>query len=272
MPDHPNLIAALAAAQVELTDPKKDRTATVPMKAGGQYSYRYADLAGILQIVRPVLAKHGIALSQPCSMDDHAVYVTTILRHSSDPALTMECTLSWGIPEKIQDMGGSVTYLRRYTLCSLLAIAADDDDDAQAANSSTGKPGRAATAGDPPAFTECPKCRGPVWDNRAKKASGSWKGPTYSCKDKEKCKWAEWGSGKSEAPPPSGDAHESWAKDEAAFVAWCSDAYAKPWPVIEAAIVSVLGCDHPRTWPQADRDRFRTDRPNLFDADPSIPF
>lgn len=42
-------------------------------------------------------------------------------------------------------------------------------------------------------MTECPKCGGPLYDNRADKASGakSRKWPDFKCQDKS-CDWAEW--------------------------------------------------------------------------------
>lgn len=40
---------------------------------------------------------------------------------------------------------------------------------------------------------QCPICKGPVWDNRAKKASGAFKpeAPDYACKDKA-CEGRIW--------------------------------------------------------------------------------
>ena len=40
----------------------------------------------------------------------------------------------------------------------------------------------------------CPKCGGPVWDNRPKKAENSTrsKWPDFSCRDKTGCQWAVW--------------------------------------------------------------------------------
>ena len=42
-------------------------------------------------------------------------------------------------------------------------------------------------------YNACPNCGGPVWDNRAKKASGQFtpKSPDFTCRDKE-CAWAMW--------------------------------------------------------------------------------
>ena len=47
------LAAALAKAQSKLTHVKKDKTARIRMKAGGEYSYNYAELDQIAETVRP---------------------------------------------------------------------------------------------------------------------------------------------------------------------------------------------------------------------------
>lgn len=46
----------------------------------------------------------------------------------------------------------------------------------------------------------CPDCGGPMWDNRAKKASGVYKptSPDYSCKDRDGCGKGVWLEPKSE--------------------------------------------------------------------------
>ena len=42
-------------------------------------------------------------------------------------------------------------------------------------------------------FTECPKCGGRIWDNCEKKqAEPNWRGPWFSCRDKDGCGWATW--------------------------------------------------------------------------------
>jgi hypothetical protein len=40
----------------------------------------------------------------------------------------------------------------------------------------------------------CPKCNGPVWDNRVKKDKGIYKrnAPDFTCKEKVKCGWKKW--------------------------------------------------------------------------------
>jgi len=62
------------------------------------------------------------------------------------------------------------------------------------------KPQRQADANTAPAsspldgvFTACPKCGGRIWDNgKRKQAEPDWRGPWFSCRDKDGCGWATW--------------------------------------------------------------------------------
>ena len=132
-PTHPSLVAALAAAQGELTNPPKTRTVTVTPREGRPYSFQYAELAGILDMVRPVLSRHGIALIQLPALvrDGAAVAVETRLLHGDQIlASVLEALIE---SPKPQAVGSAITYLRRYALVAMLGLAADDDDDGNAA-------------------------------------------------------------------------------------------------------------------------------------------
>ena len=49
--------------------------------------------------------------------------------------------------------------------------------------------------------TECPKCGGRIWDNRDKKqAEPNWRGPWFSCRDRDGCGWATWDAPPKDAP------------------------------------------------------------------------
>ena len=85
----------------------------------------YLDLNKLLINVTPLLHKEGLILSQP--IKDGFVYSEII------NAETGNVLLSSGIkiPEALTDpqkLGSCITYFRRYTLKSLLAIAEGDDD------------------------------------------------------------------------------------------------------------------------------------------------
>lgn len=119
--------AALVAAQADLRNPPKDKTANT-----GTYSYRYADLASILDLVRPVLAKHGLAITQDVRMEDGRLLILTTLLHSSGESLQYG-PLAGQVGSSWQQTGGGITYARRYALQAILGIAADEDDDAATA-------------------------------------------------------------------------------------------------------------------------------------------
>ena len=150
--EHAALYAAYAAAQAELTNPKKDGKANA-----GQYSYTYATLGAILDHVRPVLAAHGLAVMQNVTNDGDAVAVETILTHSGGGWISFGPIKGKAPAAQWQAIGSAITYARRYALTAALGIAADDDDDAAEADRervkvqrSTGRSEDAWTTDTPP--------------------------------------------------------------------------------------------------------------------------
>jgi hypothetical protein len=123
---------ALVAAQVDLQNPPKTSTARVPTKSGGSYTYTYAPLPEILDAVRPILHKHGLAISQDVVGEAGYVGVVTRLIHESGEDLISGPVMLPATDP--QQAGAVITYLRRYSLCAVLGIAADEDDDATKAS------------------------------------------------------------------------------------------------------------------------------------------
>lgn len=113
---------ALAKAQAEMSNPPKTKTANV-----GKYKYRYADLAEIIDHVRATLGKHGLAVTQ---IVDGAM-LRTLLMHESGQ--TLESRYDLPAQAAAQEMGSAITYARRYSLCAILGIAAEEDDDGEKA-------------------------------------------------------------------------------------------------------------------------------------------
>lgn len=115
---------ALVAALGEITNPVKDRTANA-----GPYSYRYADLATVIDHVRPVLSRHELAVTQEVRVEEGRLEVWTYLHHSSGELLTYGPIVGRAGGDW-QQLGGAITYARRYALGAALGIAPEDDDDA----------------------------------------------------------------------------------------------------------------------------------------------
>ncbi len=136
------LIAALIAAKAKFTPLKKSRTATVRMKKGGYYSYNYADLADILNMVTPALAAFGLVIIQPFTIADGQILIFTELMHTSGQWLSTELPLpniATGNMNAIQQIGSVTTYGRRYAIEALLGIASEDDTDGRGGEDSKGK-------------------------------------------------------------------------------------------------------------------------------------
>jgi hypothetical protein len=120
-----NLAASLSAAQAEMP--------AVPMNAVNPFlKNKYADLGAVIQTARPILAKHGLSVSQMVGGNDNRVSVTTILMHSSGEWLENTVDMQVG-DEKgksaAQVAGSIITYLRRYSLAAALGMYADEDAD-----------------------------------------------------------------------------------------------------------------------------------------------
>lgn len=123
--EHGSLFEALAAAQAEFGEPKKSKDAAYG---------KYADLQGILSVVRPALNAHGIYLFQKVTSDGVNVSVETLLGYKtgevlSSGVLTMPIVRLGGSSSAAQGIGATRTYACRYSLSTFLGIAADDDND-----------------------------------------------------------------------------------------------------------------------------------------------
>jgi len=130
-----SLAAALAKAQIQLTNPEKALVATLrpDVPGGAERSFRYASLASGLDIVRKTLGEHEIATVQTTTIDQAAgiVNLTTVLAHSSGEWIASDwpvCPIAdTATPRR---MGAALTYARRYALFTLVGIAGEDDLDA----------------------------------------------------------------------------------------------------------------------------------------------
>lgn len=98
------------------------------------FGSRYADLASIVEAVVPVLARHGLVLTQPVACADGRVTVTTDVVHAASGVRESLAAVSVPLGRgDAQAVGSAITYARRYGLASGLCLAIDDDDDGEAA-------------------------------------------------------------------------------------------------------------------------------------------
>lgn len=119
-----NLAVALARFQGKVNNPSNSKTVSA-----GKFSYKYAPLDEVLNLVRPLLSENGLSVIQAPMSSEGNVSVSTILLHDSGEYIELEpITLKM---DKItaQGAGSAITYARRYALSAVLGIASEDDDD-----------------------------------------------------------------------------------------------------------------------------------------------
>ena len=120
-----NLAAALSKAQAEFPVIKFDSVNPFLKNS-------YASLGAVIAGSRPVLAKNGLAVTQLTFGEDGVVGVETMLLHSSGEWISDRVSMQVGEERgksSAQVAGSIVTYLRRYSLASILGIYADEDGD-----------------------------------------------------------------------------------------------------------------------------------------------
>lgn len=113
----------------------------------------YVSLDNILQTIRPLLTKCGLSIIQDLAGDyliTTLIHVSGQMRVSSMPFVPMDANRG---TNKLQAIGGGITYARRYAISSILAINVDVDDDGNSFNGNP-KPKAKKEVQDYPALVE----------------------------------------------------------------------------------------------------------------------
>jgi len=106
-------------------------TAKIPTKNGSGFQYKYADLSEVLKVVNPSLADNGLFVSNSTKVvDGQNILVVSLLHISGESLEPSEILLPKGIqPNELYNIGGALTYLRRYLLLAKLNLNAGIEDD-----------------------------------------------------------------------------------------------------------------------------------------------
>lgn len=120
------LAKALASAQAEF--------GTVPQSGMNPFhKSKYSTIEDYVNAAKPILAKHGLSISQAPNLLETQFVLTTILMHESGEHLVSHQPI-FAAKQDAQSMGSAITYARRYAYGSVLGMASGDfDDDGNAA-------------------------------------------------------------------------------------------------------------------------------------------
>lgn len=117
-----NIYEKLLEAQMEIGAIKKDSDNPF-------FKSKYFDINAVLAVVKPILNKKGLLLTQAVLMNatgDKMGIRTTITNVEDGKEMSAFCDIPTGLDA--QKTGSAITYFRRYALQSLLALEAEDDD------------------------------------------------------------------------------------------------------------------------------------------------
>ena len=136
-----SLMQRMVDLQAELPAVKKD------MK-NPYFKSKYADINSFIDVLRPLLVKHGLVVLQPLTHVNGRPAIMTII--SCETGERIEGTFPIDDNTDPQKIGGWITYVRRYSLQSMFCMAAEDNDAEDVLRPTGGgnvfKPGSGATS------------------------------------------------------------------------------------------------------------------------------
>jgi len=130
------LAKALSQFQGEVKNPE------AIAKSNPSFKNKYAPLDEVLNTLRPILGKYGLAVVQiPFSTAEYVSIITLLLHESGEWIETepLQMKLEKNTP---QGVGSAVTYGRRYQISSVLGLASEEDDDGEANEQNKNKKGK----------------------------------------------------------------------------------------------------------------------------------
>lgn len=111
----------------------------------GKYTYKFAGLPEVLEEVKRACQMFGLAITQTPTANEGMLEVCTKLIHKNGGEVNFD-PIRLPLPKEAQPFGSALTYLRRYSLLTIFAIATEDDDGKAATVAAQTQPGRRTEA------------------------------------------------------------------------------------------------------------------------------
>jgi hypothetical protein len=115
------LSAAMAKAFAQIEGAVKGKT-------NPAFRSKYADLAAVVDAVKPALAEFGLWFRQVTHNVEGGVCVETVIHHASGESLSCGQLYVPATKQDAQGYGSALTYARRYSLMAAFGVPAEDDD------------------------------------------------------------------------------------------------------------------------------------------------
>jgi hypothetical protein len=115
------LFAALVKAQAQMGGAVRD-------SANPFFKSKYADLASVMEAIRPAFAAHGLGFIQVIHDAENCACVETLLIHESGETFACGKVSVPVSKADAQGYGSAITYAKRYSLQSAVGVPSVDDD------------------------------------------------------------------------------------------------------------------------------------------------
>ena len=117
------IYSAMAAAFAEIGGATKSSTGQV-----GQQKYKYADLTGVIEAIKPALSNHGLFFIQRPEPCERGITIETIVGHAGGEQMSLGTLFVPANRNDAQGYGSALTYARRYALVTAFGVPVEDDD------------------------------------------------------------------------------------------------------------------------------------------------
>lgn len=104
-------------------------------RSNDHFRSKYADLAAVVDAIKPALADHGLWFAQLTHEQEGGVCVETVVYHESGGEQSFGRLFVPASKHDAQGYGSALTYCRRYSLMTAFGVPAEDDDGNAAAAS-----------------------------------------------------------------------------------------------------------------------------------------
>lgn len=104
-------------------------------RSNDHFRSKYADLAAVVDAIKPALADHGLWFAQLTHEQEGGVCVETVVYHEAGGEQSFGRLFVPASKHDAQGYGSALTYARRYSLMTAFGVPAEDDDGNAAAAS-----------------------------------------------------------------------------------------------------------------------------------------
>lgn len=102
------------------------------MKNAQGYGYKFVELSEILSVIKPILAKYGLGIIQP--LEENGIIKTVLYHEPTGQTIESKVEIPKNVQLKgmndFQVLGSAISYLRRYSISSMLSLITEQDNDA----------------------------------------------------------------------------------------------------------------------------------------------